>query len=145
VGEKLVKGNVASSRIRFAAGVCHELRNDADDGSFEFEQAAFVEHHRHGCRGDGFGDRGKVEKSGRRDRGGTAGGCVIRETAKGLPCDETILVRDCDRSGREGALRDRFAEDGESKGKGFILTFESRDESWNRAIQSVDTREKFVT
>ena len=56
--------------------------------------------------------RGKVKQSG---VGHQRRLWLVREAAKGLERDETIVVRDCDRSGREGSLRDRFAEDGEGR------------------------------
>ena len=50
-----------------SAGVEPEFGDDADDGSVEFEQAAFVEDCGYGCGGDDFGERGEVEEGGWRD------------------------------------------------------------------------------
>ena len=52
------EGDFAAAGIGFAAGVGKEFGDDAGDGGFEFQQAAFVENHRHGGGGDGFGEGG---------------------------------------------------------------------------------------
>ena len=67
MGQQHAKGDVAAARIGFAAIVRHEFGDDADDRSFEFEQAAFVEEHRHRGGGDGFCERGEVEERCRLD------------------------------------------------------------------------------
>jgi hypothetical protein len=60
---------------------------------------------------------------------------------KALEYDDAIRLRDCDRSGGKGALCDRIAEDGEGRGKGFVLIFEGWDERWKRSVQGLDARE----
>ena len=105
VGEEHAEGDVAAAGIGFAAGVGHEFGDDAEYGSFEFEQAALVEDHRHGRGGDDFGDRGQVEESvavtarsksppsrKEREKGGAPSRFVVHSTkcAEGFECDEAI-------------------------------------------------------
>jgi len=114
------KSDVATARIGLATIVHHEFGDDADDRSFEFEEPALVEEHRHRCGGDGFCDRGYVEKRCRLDvnvatlrlargrllsqrtrqgwgalRSGLSWRAhFIREVAKCLECDYAIPVGD---------------------------------------------------
>ena len=120
MGEQHAEGNVAAARIGLATIVRHEFGDDADDGRFEFEEAALVEEHRHRGGGDSLCDRGYVEERCRLDvnvptlrlaqgrllsqRARQGWGTLrsglscwthfIREVAKCLECDYTISVGD---------------------------------------------------
>jgi len=103
MGEKHAKSDVAAAGVGFFAGIGHEFGDHADYGSFQFEEAALVEEHRHGGGGDWFGQRGQVEES----CGGRKGRVqFVGELSEGLKCDQAALVCDGDGGCREGSRGD---------------------------------------
>ena len=145
MGQKHTERDVAAAGIRFSGRVSHEFGDGADYGSVEFEEAAFVEDHRHGCCSDSFRNGGQIKEiCGRHSRikiptlsqraregWGTLSSTVIPriyfvgEMAQALAGDQTIAVRDRDGRSGEGVLVDRFAQYGEGGCEGFVLPVES--------------------
>jgi hypothetical protein len=64
VGEQHAEGHVAAAGVRRTGGTGQEFGDEAGDGSVEFEEAAFVENHRHGRGGDDFSEGREIEESG---------------------------------------------------------------------------------
>jgi len=95
-----------------------EFRDDSSDWGFEIEQAALVEDHRHGGRGDDFSQRSEIEDTRGRDLGRSR---IICETADSLVGDELSAEGDRERAGGEGAGGDGLFKDAESAAKAIIL------------------------
>ena len=103
---------------RRRAVIISEFGNNGRDRGFEIKQAALVENHGHGSRGDDFGERSEIEE---------ARGCNLRrswivcETAEGFVGDEFSAESDRQRAGGEGAGGDGLFQDAEGALKLVIL------------------------
>ncbi len=107
--------SVTSRRRRVSAG---EFRDDRGDRRFQIKQAALVENHGHGGRGDDFGERSEIEEA----RGGDFGRSrIVGEAAEGLVGDQLSAEGDSERAGGEGAGGDGIFQDAKGAAKAIIL------------------------
>jgi len=113
VCEQHTQSDFAAVRV-----IISEFGNDGRDGSFEIEQAALVENHGHGGRGDDLGERSEIEKTRGCDLGRTR---IVCKAADGLVRDEFSTRGDRERTGGKGAGSDGLFEDAESAAKEVIL------------------------
>jgi len=109
MGEEHVKSDIAAAGVRFATSVAHEFGYNADYGSIQFEQAAFVQEHRHSRRGHGFGERSNVEESCGRDFEFV----LISEMAKRFQGGQFAGLRHRNRRRGKSAGRDCIAQNRE--------------------------------
>jgi hypothetical protein len=124
VREQHAEGDVATTDVRFAAGVGKKFWDRSGDGRVEFEQAALVEKHGCGRGGNGLRDGSEVEESCCSNGGGT---WFVSEVSESFERDELILSRYGDGGGRESTSRDCLFQNGEGGGKHFVLMVESGD------------------
>ena len=115
--EQHAHGDLAAARV-ILGQLAGEFGDDSSDRGFEIEQAALVEIHRHGGRGDDFGQRSKIEDARGRDLGRSR---IICEAAEGLVGDELSAECDRERAGGEGASGDGLFQQIERAPKPIIL------------------------
>ena len=95
-----------------------KFRDDRRDRRFEIEQAALIEDHGHGGRGDDFGERGEIEEASCVDLGRSR---IIRETAESFVGDKFSAKCDGERAGWKSSGGNRLFEDAEGAAKAIVL------------------------
>ena len=116
----------------FAADcIASEFGDDGGDRGFEIEQAALVEDHGHGGRGDDFGERSEIEEA----RGSHFGRCwIVGEASEDFVGDEFSAARHRERASRESACGNSFLDDVESAAKALILRGEIAHEEGKAGV-----------